>query len=395
MGRAWWVVLTALRFFDAHETGNNLLDSLRVLQRSSIATTGSSLRPKDLASILSNIADIICRHVSAIDLPVNSQNVTSTALLVPTPRLKEHVTYPQTEPEDIIEQRLVPIGRTFPHFLTHLHTLSQFSGSGNLSGQIVYRFTNIFRVIFQRICDLAVANARSNQARSKTTKKRDGQNEQCATRSFDKRPITSPTIMKLCKLAISMLFHLDSVKSTHKAILEGCFHLLVTRVGEVLKDFTIGRRSVGIQEDDATSRHSPRPRGRRQLKISSAANDAEASEAQAPYLIWILSRTQRLCSRVSHDGDWQPEIAPPDSSRDALHDYAPIRIQHTLVRAIFGEGLAATFEPALEPPHTPPDDDIRTDFDTQIETADVKDWFKKEVWRLVGWDVLRGNIAWD
>ena len=209
-------------------------------------------------------------------------------------------TYSQTVSEDVIEQRLTPIGRLFPPLLDHLHTLSEHSGSGSLCGQIVYDFINVFRVLFQRICDLARADAKSNRERLRMMKQPNTrQNKQCATSSSDRKPVTSPTIMKLCKLAISMLFHLDPVKSTHKAILEGCFFLLVTRVGEVLRDFTVGERPFGIQDVDATSRRSSNPRERRQLKNSNAAPDAEDSEAQAPYLIWMLSRTMRLSTSMS------------------------------------------------------------------------------------------------
>ena len=197
-----------------------------------------------------------------------------------------------------------------------------------------------------------------------------------------------------------MLFHFDTAKPTHKAILEGCFFLLVTRVGEVLRDFTIGERPFGIQGVAATSRHSSHARQRRRVKSPNAATDTEASEAQAPYLIWMLSRTMRLSTSMSFanepitSSDQRSETARQDIPPSALYKDAHVRLQHTLVRAVFGERVAANFEPALKPPHTPLDDDFRKDWDTQIEKVDVSDWFKNEVWRLVGWDVLRGNVTW-
>ena len=378
--------------FTADEIGNNLLDSIRILQRTSMATSGHLPAQRELAIRLSNIATGICRYVSAIDFLGNS-----------TPRSKERVaSYPQTVADDVIEQRLTPLGRLFPSLLDNLHTLSEYPGSGSLCGQIVYDFINVFRVLFQRICDLARADAKSSQERFRTTKQPNTrQNKQCATSPSDRKPVASPFIMKLCKLAISMMFHLDPVKSTHRAILEGCFFLLVTRVGEVLREFTIGEKPFGIQEVDATSRRSLHPRERRQFKSPNAATDAEVPEAQAPYLVWMLSRTMRLSASMSlankpiTSSDPLSETAQRDISPSALYEDAHMRLQHTLVRAVFGEKYAAKFEPALEPAHTPLDDHLRTDWDTQIETADVRDWFKNEVWRLVGWDVLRGNISWN
>ena len=405
MERAWLVALSATRSFAAHEIGSNLLDSLRKLQESSIAAGSTPLGPKDLALRLARIATDICGHVSAVDESANFRKFIGTALLVPVPVSKREATHPQVEPADTIEQRLAPIAQLFPHFLLHLHTLSQFSGSGNLCGQVVYNFIDVFRVLFQRIHDLAVANAKANIDKSMTTtKQRDsGRKRQRTASASDERPATSPIIMKLCKLVVSMLLHLDPTKSTHEAIFEGCFYLLLTRVGQVLKDFTIGARPFGINEDATTRSQNPHAREGRQLRISSAAGDEEASEAQAPYLIWILHRTQRLSSRmrpalstsITHDHLGQGETAQPGSPHNAIYDDARTRLQNTLVRAIFGDQFAASFEPALKPPRIPPDGDISKELDTQMDMADIKDWFKNEVWRIVGWDILRGKVAHD
>ena len=225
----------------------------------------------------------------------------------------------------------------------------------------------------------------------------------CATSPSDRKPATSPIIMKLCKLAVSMLFHLDPVKSSHKAILEGWL-------------FPLGDSSGGgtqgllpLERGRSGSKKSIRHRGTARIpekgdesNLPIAATDAEASEAQAPYLIWMLSRTMGLSTSMSFankpitSSGRRSGTARQDISRGALYADAHIRLQHTLVRAVFGERLAAKFEPALEPPLiSSGDDDLWTDLDPQIETVDVGDWFKDEVWRLVGWDVLRGNITWD
>lgn len=63
-----------------------------------------------------------------------------------------------------------------------------------------------------------------------------------------------------------------------------------------------------------------------------------------------------------------------------ISDDVRIQFQHTLMKAVFGEQAAASFGRALEPPYVLPDDKLMTEFDTQMETADVRDWFKNEVW---------------
>ena len=41
-----------------------------------------------------------------------------------------------------------------------------------------------------------------------------------------------------------------------------------------------------------------------------------------------------------------------------------------------------------------PDNEVITDFDTQPEAVDVTDCLEQEVWRLLGWDVPRGDMIW-
>lgn len=340
------------------------MDNLHKLQGNSIARRANLLGPTDLASTLSNAATDICRHVSKIDFPTNLPDITNIGLRAVTIKSKQvAAAYPQTSPEDIVEQRVSIIRRTLPHFLVHLHTLSQFSGTENLCEKVICKYINIFRVLFQRVCDLAVSHAKSDQHRQKTRKELDaGRKHQPAMSSTDERPVIPPIIMGLCKLAVSMLCCLDPIKSTDRAVLEGCFNLLVTSIGKALESFTFGGRPYGV-EWDAESR-------------STAASDAEAFEAQAPYLIWMLDCTQRFNLNSS-------------LAIDAID--ARIRLQNTLIKAVFGEQASSSFGPALEPPDFPPDDEIMTEIAAHAGAADIRDWFKSEVWRLIGWDVLRNG----
>ena len=295
--------------------------------------------------------------MSEIDHPVALLNITNPRLLAVTAKSKQvAAAYPQNNTEDIVEQRLLIIGKTLPHFLVHLHTLSQFPETGNLCEKVICKYINVFRVLFQRVCDLAVSNVKSDRHRQKTRKELDaGQRQEFAMSSSDERPAIPPIIVGLCKLAVSMLRCLDPIKSTHRKILEGCLNLLLTRVGRVLESFIIGGRPYGIQWDAKA--------------IATAASDAEAFEAQAPYLIWMLECTRRFNLSVS-------------LSTDATD--IRIQLQNTLLKAVYGEPASGSFEPSLGPSDFPPDDEIMMEIDTHIGEADIRGWFNNEVWRLVG-----------
>ena len=389
-------------------SGNNFLHRLKILLNLSIARKEKSLGPEPFARELRKFAIDLCHHVSATDHTARSHSVdlaTSSAVNSPNPISKEQAAIcPQSEPGSIIEKRIIQIGRAFPHFLAHLHTLSELPESEVLCGKVISEPIKIFRLLFQRICDLAVADAKPDQGTPVTRKKQNNDHEKPdATYSFDKRPATSPSIMRTCRLAISLMLSLDPAKPTHRKILEGCLYLLLTRVGRVLRDFTIGESPFGNVNEVATLDYDTYQE-ERQLNNSGEGSNTVASvvsDAQAPYLIWMLDHVPSLSSSMSPApngtttslGDSRQ--IQPDGSYGTIYNDAHLQLQRTLVRAVFGEEVAASFQPALEPPDVVSDDDLMTDFEIPTETADVRDWFKNEVWRLVGWDVLRGKIAWD
>ena len=389
-------------------SGSSFLHRLQILQNLSIARREKSLGPEPLAHELRKFALDLCHHVSAIDHTAQSQSVglvTSSALTIPNPISKEQgAICPRSEPGSIIEKRIIQIGRAFPHFLAHLHTLSELPESEVPCVKVISEFIEIFRLLFQRICDLAVADAKPDQGTPISSKKqRNGHEKPDATCSFDKRPATSPSIMRTCRLAISLMLSLDPEKPTHKKILEGCLYLLVTRVGRVLRDFTIGESPFGSVNKVATPDYDP-CQEERQLNVPDEGSNTAASavsDAQAPYLIWMLGHVPSFSSSMSPApnatttslGDSRQ--IQPDGSYSTMYNDAHLQLQRTLVRAVFGEEVAASFQPALERPDVLSDDDLVTGFEMPTETADMRDWFKNEVWRLVGWDVLRGKIVWD
>ena len=389
-------------------SGNNFLHRLQILQNISIARKENSSGPEPLARELRKFATDLHHHVSAIDHTARSQSVglvTSSALTSPNPISKAQAAiYPRLKPEPITEKLIMQIGRAFPHFLAHLHTLSELPESKVLYGKVISEFIKIFRLLFQRICDLAVADAKPNQGTPIARKKQNSDRENPdATYSFDERPATSPSIMRTCRLAISLMISLDPAKPTHKKILEGCLYLLMTRVGRVLRDFTIGESPFGSVNKVATPDYDPYQE-ERQFKVSSQDSNTAASvvsDAQAPYLIWILGHIPSFSSSMStaHNGTTTSlgdiRQIQPDDVYCTMYNDAHLQLQRTLVRALFGEEVAASFQPAVEPPDVLSDDDLVTDFEIPTETADMRDWFKNEVWRLVGWDVLRGKIVWD
>jgi len=71
-------------------------------------------------------------------------------------------------------------------------------------------------------------------------------------------------------------------------------------------------------------------------------------------------------------------------------------LQHTLLNAVFGaqtgEFMHALREPCFLSDNLNVDADVHTL--ASMDDGNVRDWYKHEIWRCVGWDVLINHIAW-
>ncbi len=70
---------------------------------------------------------------------------------------------------------------------------------------------------------------------------------------------------------------------------------------------------------------------------------------------------------------------------------ARIKLQNTLLRAVFGDNVTEIGESLQKPL------DVSLEFYNMKQVKEglrVGEWFKDEVWKTIGWDVLREVIAW-
>lgn len=83
----------------------------------------------------------------------------------------------------------------------------------------------------------------------------------------------------------------------------------------------------------------------------------------------------------------------PSASRARLSPVAKDRLQRTLVTCMYGNKVDDEFLDVL----TKPIPLMRLgslQSVARVEDKDVEEWYKKEVWRLVGWDVLAKERGW-
>ncbi|KAL1799393.1 hypothetical protein ACET3X_003430 [Alternaria dauci] len=202
-------------------------------------------------------------------------------------------------------------------------------------------------------------------------------------------------------LLISFLGFLEKTDSVHQKIFDGFVFVLFERVGKRLYYFTFGQhRSTSIEGNIL-----PPPEPRDAAEATRRDIDALAIRLEVRALVLILERAMGLAPNHMNPQTARPSSASNrpartmsikttvTSTRARLSPLARDRLQRTLVACMYGNNTNDEFLDVL----TKPVPAIRLGSlqnVAKIDDKDVQTWFKEEVWRLVGWDILARDGAW-
>lgn len=324
---------------------------------------------RSLALVLPQICSDI-RQIAFLINPFQSLDVAiDIALYKTATKAQRQKAIPiQADIDPDIHKKFITIGRLFPYLLQSVRKLSQTDQEKNFEPRATYHFIELFRDLLQHICALSIRHMKYS-GRSNNPQK--GKKTPRAKTKVTAPQISSQTLDKsikiLCYLLNTFISALDTSITTDKQIFEGFLYFLLQHVGTTLKIFVFGN-------NDTSKIISPNPIPPISLAPSPQTHEEEKqhAEAQAPYLIQILSQAIQIA------------ICQPNPISSSL--------QSTLLTALFGP----VFPCALPKPLSPdPDPNVNTETEWAKHEDGIPGWFKSEVWRLVGWDVLSGFIAWE
>lgn len=355
------------------------------------------------------LATILCQVSSDIRLIIcstkSSQSSESTKNLGSHNRTarnqQQKITQVPSSVDQELDTKLLSIARIFPYLLNSLDKANETAEDRGLQGQVVYSYIEILRDLLTQICTLSASQEQKNNRG--TCRSAKGHFTRTARRnSASPIPPSSPdkTVLKLSNLLLALTSALDNANATDNAILEGFLFFLLTRVGTALKVFVFGSDCEDFLGQNAQI----------EANADNFELDEKRIEAQAPYLVYLLDRLvpvapaplgSHQCSRVSSISlTPPPQITAPSPrfAQPSLTRLPTTVLQSTLLNTIFGSNAKAVeFSEALTPP-LPTEEQLCTDYTENIlgnEKAEgvVGDWFKMEVWRIIGWNVLSGRIG--
>jgi hypothetical protein len=278
--------------------------------------------------------------------------------------------------------------------LVGLTKLTESTDDSRLSSLVVCELADMFKTVLVAIESVARQTARQMPLQAVEPKK-----------IKEKTPLRvikeSAPARALAHLLIGLLGFLEKIDPVHQQIFDGFVYLLLERVGRRLFYCTFGRHRSSTVEDDI----EPLPEPRSPEEAQRREIDALGTHLEVKALVLVLERAMGLAPnhmnpQTSNVSRSQKKLGRtlslknlPAASKARLSPVAKDRLQRTLVACMYGDKADDEFLDVL----TKPMPSMRLGSlqnVARIEDEDVKDWYKKEVWRLVGWDILAKESGW-
>ena len=293
---------------------------------------------------------------------------------------QQRVVATKTEAEDDIPLRSRVVKVAFAKLCWSLATHASLLESPQRN-RVTYHAVKIFDTLLDCINRLADPSCAQHEVRANRGRKR--------TRNPPKSP--PPTDGKvnvaLRQHFVELLLILNKAECNCEDIWEGAVFCLLSRVGKLLRGFVFEGGEEAATEKSLV------------VERDSSSRLGNCACQTAPSLIWLLERVIKLCGARTMEagvGQGSSVFGKSDLRRSSqLLAAALDRIQNALLQVVFPEDPESFKSALATPQHLDfSEDSPLAAVDPGIDPGDVSNWYKQEVWRLVGWEVLRDSITW-
>jgi hypothetical protein len=288
--------------------------------------------------------------------------------------------------------------RAIASILVAYGRLEASAEDGNTQGQAIYALVHVYRDLLATFSYLANWETRRAIATDSSVQKTSAKSKPKPPRLFNIKE--TPTLSIFINFLESIIDQLDPRRHAHKALFEGITFCILSRLGDRLHHTVFGHiraptleaeimlsNAVDEIEDDGPSPPLP-PHDDEQKQI----------RLEAPYLIHLLNHIMKaapshLGAILSARASKAKQTTGNVPKRGTLTVGAKDCLQRTLVNCIFGTEGVGEDDPlayCLKMPVKP----ITSVTMPRIKEPEVQDWFKGEMWRLLGWDILSKEGEW-
>lgn len=266
------------------------------------------------------------------------------------------------------------------------------SPDGHLDLMVV-SLVELFHKLVREIDELFLTQAlESANLEKKGTRPRPMKSRAAKTQDAARQKSQQDILELTAKLLQFMIHSLDLERDTPNELLEGYSCALLDRVGQCLSLQVFAQNIATVP----THTHPvlAQPKAFTDCDNTDIEIRQRAVEQEGPLLIRLLEQVMNLVtSRQSLMSTKSPALfgirPKPSISRNTFADKIRLKLQNTLMQGIFG-GDDTTFRNSLKMPKaailpihaSPPGNESMP--------VDKPEWFIEEVWRLLGWEHLKG-----
>ncbi|KAJ4376301.1 mitochondrial 54S ribosomal protein YmL35 [Neocucurbitaria cava] len=278
--------------------------------------------------------------------------------------------------------------RAFMSILVGTGKLADCHGDKRLPSVVVCELVKMFKTALNTI--EVSAQQTSQMATSHTIQPKVGKGK-----APDSSVKESTPARAVAHLLISFLGFLEKTDPIHQKIFDGFVFVLFEQIGKRLYYCTFGRpRSTTVEGNILNIPESHDAAG-----IAKRDTEALAIRLEVKALVLILERAMGLAPNHMNPQTTRGTKTPnrlgrtlsvrnlPATSRARLSPIAKDRLQRTLVTCMYGTKADDEFLDVLTKP-VPAMRLGQQQNVAKVDDKDVEDWYKQEVWRLVGWDIL-------
>ncbi|KAK1813869.1 hypothetical protein LTR12_011777 [Friedmanniomyces endolithicus] len=349
----------------------------------------------------------LSKHPNRSEATVLASHLVRTASALPQvvqQAIKTSVTQPVSGHE-VLRTTLTAAAKAVASLVVGLDRLSQATNGTELQGQVVYTYVHMFVSLLgtlEEVSEFEVVEAQRKTstpaaAKRTTTSKKKASSRQSKEPSLKESPSLNAII---CFLG-GIIDVLDERVAVHKQLYEGFAYGVLNKLGTRLYTSVFGdaRGPTIADEITACARLDEIEDAATEPTVAAPTVKLEQVKMEAPYLVHLLSKImatapKHLGAVISAKTGKAKLSDNKGSMKGALALHAKDRLQRTLVNCIFGtEGLDQEdpFMDCLKMPsmvgqlHMPM---------PKVKELEVQDWFKAEVWRLLGWEILGKEGHW-
>ena len=315
--------------------------------------------------------------------------------------LHEHYVRPDTD-DSILGQVFNAAERSTALLFAGFGRVTKSPDGAQVQGHVIYEYVRMYSRLVESLETIPKSELRRSTGAdsTSTSEKKLSPSKSKAKQAKPMNMKGNATLNLASNFLCNVIDRLDPKSDAHKALYEGFAYTVLNKLAPRLYLLVFGHTPGPTIADEIAISNSPDEIEDDTDSIAVHPEDLQlkAAKLEAPYLIhlltWIMNAAPAyLGAAVGNKAGKSKQANTKGSLKGALAIHAKERLQRTLVNCMFVNEEDEEDDPFADCLKMPALNGAAIPM-PKIKEAEVQDWFREEVWRLVGWEILSREGDW-